>query len=147
LSWSRNGKATVLEDAARKVLRPNIELQQALVILLDARSVLRDIKVRFISKLSGLSLLEVVSITPPNSRERREMNPRLPGRHMFCQFQRNFSPGYAKRLRRVGEAGPIVAAAITGTEKELNVSSLYGGLGEEKTSKVKSLQMSWLTET
>ena len=38
--------ANVLEDVTRKAVRPDLEFQQALIILLDARSVLRRIQVR-----------------------------------------------------------------------------------------------------
>ena len=38
-------QANVLEDVTRKAMRPDLEFQQALIILLDARSVLRRIQV------------------------------------------------------------------------------------------------------
>lgn len=44
--------------------------------------------------------------------------------------------GIAKRLRKVGEAAPVVAAVVTGTEKEQIVSSRYGGFGDNPTSMV-----------
>lgn len=43
--FGEKSKATVLEDVARKYIRPEIETQRALIILLDARSVLKEIQV------------------------------------------------------------------------------------------------------
>ena len=44
--------------------------------------------------------------------------------------------GIAKRLRRVGEAVPIVAAVVSGKEKEETVSAKYGGSAGEQESAV-----------
>lgn len=49
------------------------------------------------------------------------------------------SKGIAKRLRKVGQAAPIVAASISGTSKEENISSQYGGTALEGNSSVRYL--------
>lgn len=49
---------------------------------------------------------------------------------------RSFMPGMAKRLREAGPAAPVVAALVTGSDKDSTLSSAFGGEGEEGTAPV-----------
>lgn len=42
---------------------------------------------------------------------------------------RAFWPSYAKRLRAVAEAAPVVAGLVIGGDKEATLSQMYGGTG------------------
>ena len=57
--------------------------------------------------------------TAANSRERFEA--------------RRLLPGMAKRLREAGMAAPVVAASVTGWDREIAVSVEYGGQGNEQS--------------
>lgn len=54
----------------------------------------------------------------------------------------NVSVGMAKKLSRVGEAAPVVAASISGTDKEQNISSRYGGTADGGSLTVMNPDMS-----
>lgn len=91
-------------DFARAFYRPDIDVETALVRMLDARSTLLE--------------LEALASTPMDSDERFHSRALL--------------PGMAARLRDVGEAAPLVARLITGsTDKEETLSSYYGGKAED----------------
>nr|BCL66119.1 hypothetical protein [Volvox africanus] len=87
-------------DALRAFARPDVSVKDALVILLDAKSTLREI--------------QGIAATPADSQERIHA--------------RAFWPSYAKRLRAVAEAAPVVARVVTGaSDKEETLSKYYGG--------------------
>ncbi|GIL82219.1 hypothetical protein Vretimale_7194 [Volvox reticuliferus] len=95
--------ADVLRDALREFTRPDVSAKDAVVILLDAQSTLREI--------------QGIAITSPNSQERIRA--------------RAFWPAYAKRLRAVAEAAPVVARVVIGaSDKEETLSEYYGGKAE-----------------
>ncbi|GLC71186.1 hypothetical protein PLESTF_001083600 [Pleodorina starrii] len=76
----------------------------AVVILLDAKSTLREI--------------QGIAATPSDSQERFRA--------------RAFWPAYAMRLRAVAEAAPVVAGLVTGaSDKEETLSGYYGGKAAE----------------
>ncbi|GFR42361.1 hypothetical protein Agub_g3057, partial [Astrephomene gubernaculifera] len=92
--------ADVLKDALRGFTRPDVSVQDAVVILMDARSTLREI--------------QGIAATPPDSGERFRA--------------RAFWPAYAKRLRAVAEAAPVVAGVVTGAgDSEETLGAMYGG--------------------
>lgn len=56
-------------------------------------------------------------------------------------------PSFAKRLRTVAEAGPVIAALVTGSEdKESTLSELYGGTGNEGSA-VSECAYIWMQPT
>lgn len=59
-----------------------------------------------------------------------KINPILPGREGVHSCVK-YKIGIAKRLRAIGAAAPVVAAAGSGFEKEENVSVKYGGNATE----------------
>ncbi len=80
----------------------DITPEQAAVVFLDARSVLREIA--------------TLAATAPDSMERFRA--------------RKEWPGYAKWLRLVGPAAPVLAAVAAGEESsEATLSEEYGGTG------------------
>ncbi|GLI62887.1 hypothetical protein VaNZ11_005675 [Volvox africanus] len=95
--------ADVLRDALRDFTRPDITAKDAVVILLDAQSTLREI--------------QGIAATSQSSQERFRA--------------RAVWPAYAKRLRAVAEAAPVVAKLVIGTsDKEETLSEYYGGKAE-----------------
>eukprot|EP00803_Ostreobium_quekettii_P008215 evm.model.scf_449.1 EVM.evm.TU.scf_449.1 scf_449:3087-5241(-) len=100
-------KADVVRDLAAQVLIPDVDLEEALVALLDARAVLLYVK--------------NVSETPMDSEERRMSN--------------RYLPGVAKRLQKIGPAAPTVAAAVLGTNREGTLSAAYGGVADGEANR------------
>eukprot|EP00877_Chromochloris_zofingiensis_P009844 jgi/Chrzof1/5112/Cz15g11250.t1 len=93
--------ASPLQDITRLVLRPDtLTSQDAVVALLDARSILKEIA--------------ELAATPQDS------EARFRARKMW--------PAYAKWLRQVGPSAPVVAALVAGgSDAEATLSSEYGG--------------------
>ncbi|KAG2430698.1 hypothetical protein HYH02_013695 [Chlamydomonas schloesseri] len=84
----------------RGYTRPEVGLQEAVVILMDARSTLKEI--------------QALAATPEDSEERFRA--------------RALWPAFAKRLRAVAEAAPVAVAAVTGAaDKEETLGEMYGG--------------------
>ncbi|KAK9842800.1 hypothetical protein WJX74_002574 [Apatococcus lobatus] len=92
-------RANPVQDLIVRQARPELDKDQAIVMLMDAKSTLTEL-----SKLAA---------TPADSQERFRARAIL--------------PGMAKRLREVGPAAPIVAAAVSGNLREAGVSKRYGG--------------------
>ncbi|CAK0779428.1 hypothetical protein CVIRNUC_004772 [Coccomyxa viridis] len=105
---ARGGPANagLLQDITKNVVRPELGSTDALVMMMDARGMLYELK--------------DLAATPRDSRERFEA--------------RRLLPGMAKRIREVGQAAPVVAALIKGTDKERVVSEQYGGSGGDNAS-------------
>ncbi|KXZ51009.1 hypothetical protein GPECTOR_14g250 [Gonium pectorale] len=96
--------ADVVKDLLRGYTRPDVGTQDAVVILMDARSTLKEI--------------QGIAATPSDSEERFRA--------------RAFWPAYAKRLRAVAEAAPVVAGVVVGAgDKEETLSEYYGGKAAE----------------
>ncbi|PNW81769.1 hypothetical protein CHLRE_06g259450v5 [Chlamydomonas reinhardtii] len=92
--------ADPVTDFLRGYTRPEVGLQEAVVILMDARSTLKEI--------------EALAATPEDSEERFRA--------------RALWPSFAKRLRAVAEAAPVAVAAVTGAaDKEETLGEMYGG--------------------
>ena len=51
-------QANVLEDFTRKTMRPDVDYTQALIMLLDARGVLREIEVWFLELMDQLLIVQ-----------------------------------------------------------------------------------------
>lgn len=99
--------AEVVADLARQFLRPDVEVEKAVVILLDAKSTLKD--------------LAALAATPADSEERFR--------------SRRVLPAFAQYLRPVGEAAPVVAQLVTrSSSKEATLGALYGGEVTEGTA-------------
>eukprot|EP00195_Chlamydomonas_chlamydogama_P005781 CAMPEP_0202901364 /NCGR_PEP_ID=MMETSP1392-20130828/14212_1 /ASSEMBLY_ACC=CAM_ASM_000868 /TAXON_ID=225041 /ORGANISM="Chlamydomonas chlamydogama, Strain SAG 11-48b" /LENGTH=183 /DNA_ID=CAMNT_0049587913 /DNA_START=191 /DNA_END=742 /DNA_ORIENTATION=- len=98
--------ANPFQDVARGFIRPdNLSAQDAVVILLDAQSTLKEIA--------------DIAATPEDSQTRF--------------VSRKLWPAFAKRLREAGPAAPVVAALITGgQDKEVTLSEEYGGKAGEQ---------------
>ncbi|KAG2429388.1 hypothetical protein HXX76_011153 [Chlamydomonas incerta] len=92
--------ADAVTDFLRGYTRPEVGLQEAVVILMDARSTLKEI--------------QALAATPEDSEERFRA--------------RALWPSFAKRLRAVAEAAPVAVAAVTGAaDKEETLGEMYGG--------------------
>ncbi|MEW5297205.1 MAG: hypothetical protein WDW38_006030 [Sanguina aurantia] len=98
--------ADLAQEIARKFLRPEMDIQQAVVILMDAKAALKQI--------------QVLAVTLEDSPER--FNARV------------LWPGLAGRLRLVAEAAPVVASSVMGGDRESTLSELYGGTGDDSSS-------------
>lgn len=102
-------QANPLQDVARQFVRPeNVTSEQAVAALLDARSILRDMR-------------DVVA-SPLDSQERF--------------YARKMWPAYAKWLREVGPSAPVVSGIIAGTDKEATLSEEYGGMAGQAAGPV-----------
>jgi len=101
---TKDAEADVL-DLVRNVVRPQNEYTptEAVVVLMDARSTLREVK--------------ALASTPPDSEER------FKGRSQW--------PGFATRLRPSGPATPIVASLSSGGDREETIGQMYGGKAGE----------------
>ncbi|KAK9808128.1 hypothetical protein WJX73_009400 [Symbiochloris irregularis] len=94
-AWSANPASKLLRGA----LRPELEPQQAVVLMLEAKGTLTELK--------------ELAHSPMDSKLRFQSRVLL--------------PGMAKRLRVVGQAAPIVASLVTKEGKEAELSEKYGG--------------------
>ncbi|KAK9818083.1 hypothetical protein WJX72_006851 [[Myrmecia] bisecta] len=97
-------QANVAQEFVKGYMRPEVETDQAVVKLIDARGTLCELK--------------QLAATPMDSRERFEA--------------RRLLPGMAKRLREVGPAAPVVISLVSNLDQEASLSEMYGGKGGEQ---------------
>ncbi|KAK9863682.1 hypothetical protein WJX84_003926 [Apatococcus fuscideae] len=101
MSGQQAAEANPFQDLIVSRVRPELEKDEAIVMLMDAKGTLTE--------------LRDLAATSTDSKERFNARNRL--------------PGMAKRLREVGPAAPVVAAAVSGNLREAGVSRMYGGQG------------------
>lgn len=110
---------TILQDTTRRFLRPDVQPPEAVLKLLNARAALREMKVQWCTRKTPLLTRrchqQALAATPADSEERFRARSRL--------------PTFAKYLREVGPATPVVAGLVTG-DKEGSLTEAYGGTGD-----------------
>lgn len=79
LCLTEEAEATILENVAKSFMRPDLDLQEALVAILDARSSLKEVQVSIQLTLTNYLRMEAVATSPKDSIDRIKINPRLPG--------------------------------------------------------------------